>query len=633
MDRNIYLENVSVETAKERWLSQLNLKPKSKIIDVRESKGEILYEDIYAQMSSPNDHTSAMDGIAVVAEETAHATETHPITIENYSFVDTGDIIPDQFNAVIKIEDLTIDEQKHAEIFKSVAPWHNIRTIGESMVKGDLLLTKGRRLSSYDLGVLIEGGIQTIEVIDRPSVGILPTGTELIDIDQKFSKGKIYEFNSHVIKNLAKDFGAIPFKNEIIKDDYTLLKNKLAQEAEQRDVVVMIAGTSAGSEDYTSKIIQALGEVFVHGVSIKPGGPTILGKINNTPIIGLPGYPVAAAIVFRIFGQEIISRLIDQPLEEPRTINAQITKKIVSSLGHREYVRVKLATLENTLVAKPLKRKSGIMSSLAEADGIVKISEFSEGIDSKTKVDVELLKASVAPENTLFISGSNDLTLDLLKKYLSRKNIDLLMTSSGSLGGLMDLRRHETHVAGSHLLDPKTGEYNTSYIEKYLSNRELKLINLVYRKQGFIINKNLKTKIKSIKDLVDQNLNYINRQKGAGTRVLFDYLLKDNKIDSSEIIGYDRVEYTHMTLAAAIHSHSADIGLGILAAAQAFDLDFIPVKEERYDLVIPERLMEDHRIQALLEVIHNEAFQEEVKQFKGYDLRDAGKVIEHDAID
>ncbi|MGM0379058.1 MAG: molybdopterin biosynthesis protein [Bacillota bacterium] len=630
MERNIYLENVSVEKAKEKWLSNCDLTPKTKTIDVRKSKGKIVTKDIFAKTSSPYEHRSAMDGIAVLAKHTSKATKVNPIKIENYKFVDTGDIIPKGYNAVIKIEDINMDKEKKVEILNSVSPWENIRTIGESMVKGDLLLTSGRKITSFDLGVLIEGGIKKVDIISKPSIGVIPTGSELINIDEKYDKGKIYEFNSHVIKNLIKDYGAKAYRNKIIKDDYNLLKEKIKKEVENRDVVVIIAGTSAGSEDYTSKIINELGKVYVHGISIKPGGPTILGKINNTPIIGLPGYPVAAAIVFRIFGKEIINKLTNQRNTFKKVIDANISKKIVSNLGHEEYIRVKLAKLKDKLIAKPLKRKSGIMSSLSEADGLIKISEFSEGISKNKSVEVEILKDNVNYGNTLLISGSNDLTLDILKKHLSKKNIDLVTTSSGSLGGIMDLRRDEAHIATSHLLDSKTGNYNVSYIKKYLDNKNINLINLVYRKQGFIINENLKNEVKSITDLTKNKYKYINRQKGSGTRVLFDYLIKENNIKNDEILGYDRIEYSHMTLAALINSNSADIGLGVLAAANAFDLDFIPIKEERYDLIIPKDLMNDKRVKALLSVVKSNEFKNEVKKLKGYNIKSSGCVINYE---
>ena len=630
MERNIYLENVSVEKAKEKWLSNCDLTPKTKTIDVRKSKGEIVSKDIYAKTSSPYEHRSAMDGIAVLAKDTLQATKINPIKIKNFKFVDTGDVIPKEYNAVIKIEDINMDEEKKAEILNSVSPWENIRTIGESMVKGDLLITSARKITSFDLGVLIEGGIKEIDVINKPSIGVIPTGSELIDIDDKYEMGKIYEFNSHVVKNLIKDYGAKAYKNKIIKDDYNLLKEKIIKEVKNRDIVVIIAGTSAGSEDYTFKLIEELGEVYVHGISIKPGGPTILGKINNTPIIGLPGYPVACAIVFKIFGKEIINRLTNQRNKFKKVIDANISKKIVSNLGHEEYIRVKLAKLKDKLIAKPLKRKSGIISSLSEADGLIKISEFSEGIPKNKSVEVELLKDNVNYSNTLLISGSNDMTLDILKKYLSKKNIELVTTSSGSLGGIMDLRRDEAHIATSHLLNPKTDDYNVSYIKKYLDEKNVNLINLVYRKQGFIINENLKNEIDSINDLTKRKYKYINRQKGSGTRILFDYLLEKNNIKKDKILGYERVEYSHMTLAALINSKSADIGLGVLAAANAFDLEFIPIKEERYDLIIPDDLMNNKRVKILLSVVKSDEFQNEVKKLKGYNIKSSGCVINYE---
>lgn len=633
MARNIYLDNISVEEAKKKWYSSLELEAQIERIDIRDALGRRTAKPIMAKVSAPHYHASAMDGIAVKAEQTAGASEKNPIGLKqgkDYQMIDTGEPVPSRFNAVIMIEDVNQLEGNRVEIEQGVTPWQNVRTVGESLVKGELILTANHQITAYDIGLVLEGGITEVSVYSMPKVEIIPTGTELVEAGTCLKAGEIIEYNSHVLGALAVDWGVKLYKEEIIEDNYQLIKDKVNQAVEGRDLVVITAGSSAGREDYTAQIIDDLGEVVVHGVSMKPGGPVILGIINNTPVIGVPGYPVAAALTFRLFVRPLIYQLAGRGKPQEKRIKAKSSSKIVSQLGVREFVRVKLADLDDSLAVVPLSRASGQMGSLVEADGLMPISEFSEGVNRGEEVEVELLADEVQADTTLVMSGSNDLTLDILKNSLAQVGIDLITKSTGSMGGLTALKRREAHLAGTHLLDSKTQEYNYSYVEKYLPKRETILINLVYRQQGLMVRQGNPKQIKGIKDLAEQDILFINRQRGAGTRVLFDYKLKELGINPQEIKGYERLEYTHMTLATAIASGGAEAGLGVLAAAKAFNLDFIPVADERYDLVIPAEYQSDKRIQKLLEIVRSNQFKEEVNLLAGYNTSKTGKVMSSD---
>ncbi|WP_027340684.1 molybdopterin biosynthesis protein [Halonatronum saccharophilum] len=633
MARDIYLDNVSVEEAKRRWHPALNLKRASEKIDIRDGLNRITAKPILAKVSAPHYHASAMDGIAVKAERTAGASEKNPIRLQkdkDYKLIDTGDPIPEEFNAVVMIEDVNIIDKNTVEIEKGVTPWQHVRTVGESLVKGELILPVGRQITPYDIGLVLEGGVLEIDVYSKPKVEIIPTGSELVGPGTDLSSGDIIEYNSHVLANLIKEWGGVPFRGDITPDNYEEIKKKLSEAAKEKDLVVITAGSSAGREDYTADIIDELGEVLVHGVSIKPGGPVILGVINNTPVIGVPGYPVAAVLTFRLFARPVISQLAGEEEVEVKKLKAQIGAKVLSSLGFREFLRVKLAQLDGNLLAIPLPRSSGVMGSLVEGDGLVTISEFSEGLNSKEEVEVELLKDKVKGDSTILMAGSNDLTLDILKNRLAIEGCSFISKSTGSLGGVTALKRREVHLAGVHLLDPQSGEYNISYIKKFLRDRDITLVNLVYRDQGLIFRRDKDKVIKGIRDLTKDNLLFINRQRGAGTRVLFDYKLKEYGIEPEEINGYDRIEYTHMTLAAAIASGSADTGLGILAAAQAFDLGFISLAKERYDILIPNEYLEDERVKSLLKVIRSDNFKKKVNDIPGYDSSRTGEMIEYE---
>ncbi len=628
MERNIYLNNVSVEEAKEKWYKNFNLNTNTEIIDIRNASERVVSKKLVAINSTPHYHASAVDGIAVRSVETKDASDMTPLKLmidRDYVYVDTGDAVKDGFNAVIMVEDLNDLGEGVLEIEKAITPWANVRNIGESLVKGQLILSKYQKINSYAIGQVLETGLTEVEVYKKPMVEFIPTGTELLEAGSELEIGRLIEYNSHVLSSLAKKWGADTLRNDITIDDYELIKDRIIKASERSDFIVVLSGSSAGSEDYTSHIIEELGEVYVHGVSIKPGGPVILGRVNNKPIIGVPGYPVAAALNFELFARKIIYNL--QGLVEPKDkkVKVKVKTKIVSKLGFREFVRVKLTTLNGELVAIPLKRASGVIGTMVEADGFLIISEFSEGVNRDELVDITLIKDNDDYDTTLVLNGSNDLILDIVKNQLAKKRINFITKSTGSLAGITSLQRQEAHISTSHLLNPENGEYNFSYIEKYLRNEEVVLINIAYREQGMIIQKGNPKNIKSIKDLVNDDIIFINRQRGSGTRVLFDYKLDENNIESKNINGYEREEFTHMTLASEINSGSTDVGIGIKSAADAFDLDFIPIHKERYDLVIPKKYLKDERIVKLLEVIRSKEFKNEVNKLKGYDLKYTGK--------
>jgi putative molybdopterin biosynthesis protein len=630
MKRNIYLQNVSVEQAKELWHGNQFEMVETEVIDVREAYERIVSKKVIAKHSSPHYHASAMDGIALQAKITAGASEANPLTLieeKDFIYVDTGDLIPTPYNAVLMIEDVNQLDEKSISIEKSVRPWEHIRTIGESMVKGEIILRKYQKVNAFAIGLVLEAGLTTVEVFKRPIIELIPTGTELLEPGEPLEPGKLVEYNSQVVQAMAKAWGVDVIRNSIIPDDYELIKEKVEKASKRSDFIIVLSGSSAGSEDYTSHIINALGHVDVHGVNIKPGGPVILGQVNTKPIIGLPGYPVAAALNFLLFAKEVIFDLKNERLPKLRQVKGVIKTKISSKLGYREFLRVKLSKFNGEIVVTPLKRASGVIGTMVESDGFLIISEFSEGLPRDTKVDVTLLKESVDYESTLLLNGSNDVILDLLKNEMAIEGVDLVVKSTGSLGGITSLNRKECHLSTAHLLNPETGEYNFSYIDRYLRRQKVIVINLAFRQQGMIIQKGNPKNLKSINDLVKNDITFINRQRGAGTRVLFDYLLGENNIDKNEITGYNREEYTHMTLASEIQSGSTDIGIGIQSAADAFDLDFIPIAKERYDLIIPEDLLEDQRIKTLLTVINSESFINQVKLLKGYDLSLIGKVM------
>lgn len=632
MERQVYLEDIPYEEARAAFLKAFAgqlLPPETQ--PVPECAGRVTAAPIFARLSSPHYHAAAMDGVAVAAQDTFGASETSPVRLsvgEDAFWVDTGDPLPPGTNAVIMVEDLHELPGGDLEIIQAVSPWENVRLLGEDMVQTELILPANHRLRPVDLGAVLAGGVTEIAVRRRPRVAILPTGTELVPPGKEPAPGEIIEFNSTIFAAQVTAWGAEPLVYPITPDDYGEIRVRVAQAAQEADVILINAGSSAGSEDFSARVISELGQVFVHGAATRPGKPVILGQVAGKPAIGVPGYPASAVLALELYLKPLLAQLLGLLPEEPLRVRARLARSLTSPLGVDEFVRVKLGPVGGELVATPLPRGAALTSSLVRADGILKVPRGSEGIKAGTQVEVELLKNEAEIRGTVVAIGSHDLTLDLIANLLREKHPEFTLSSAhvGSLGGLLALRRGEAHLAGTHLLDEATGEYNIAYLQRYLPDQEVYLITLAYRQQGLLVPPGNPKNIRTLADLARPDVTFINRQKGAGTRVLLDWALKEEGIDPAAIQGYEREEYTHTAVAAAVKGGAADVGLGVLSAARALGLDFIPWRAERYDLAIPAAFLEHPGVQAVLEVIQSPEFKEQVSALGGYDLRDTGKI-------
>ena len=602
-------------------------------VPIGDALGRVTSEAVAAKISSPFYHSAAMDGYAVTFIDTFGAGETRPKRLrvpDQAAAIDTGDPMPDGKNAVVMIEDVEKLSGSEIEILKPATPWQHVRLVGEDIVATELIISENHVVRPVDMAAMIASGHISVMVRHRPVVSIIPTGTELVEPGSALKKGDIIDFNSTMLSAMATECGAHALRKNIVKDDALLLRKTILDALVDSDLVVINAGSSAGREDFTADVIAALGKVIVHGVSIKPGKPVILGIVNNKPVIGIPGYPVSAALTFNLFVRPLIFALLGITPPDQGTITAKLSRQVASSLGQEEFIRVKLGSVAGNLIATPVTRGAGALMSLVRADGIIRVPSASEGIAANYDVTVELLRSPHDIENTIVCIGSHDNVLDLLANFLRKKHPEYSLSSAhvGSMGGLLALKRREAHLAGTHLLDEDTGEYNVSYIKKLLPGTRTVLINLVHRTQGFIVPKSNPKNIRGFADLARPDVVFVNRQAGAGTRLLTDLYLKKLKIDPKNVKGYDHEEFTHMAVAAAVLSGAADTGLAVLSAARALDLDFVPVAQERYDLAIPQEFYDTPMLQALLAIIGaDSAFREQIVAMGGYDVSEMGKVI------
>lgn len=638
MKRNVYLKMKSLAEARATFADAFDWPSlgSTEHVATAEALGRITTEPVFARYSFPGYYGAAMDGYAVRADCTFGASEEQPLELrlgEDAQAVNTGQPLPEGTNAVIMIEHVQRLAHDRLEIVAAAFPWQHVRRVGEDIVAGELIAPHGHRLAAVDVAALLTAGVFRVAVRERPRVAIVATGSELLDWRDAEKEaprpGDIIDSNSVLLACLVREAGGEPLVLERQPDELEAVQAAVDRAVDEDIAMVLVnAGASAGSEDFTSHAVAALGEVLVHGVQAMPGKPTLLGRVRGKPVVGTPGYPVSAWVCFDQFVRPAIERLLGLPESARDRLPATPGRRLPSKLGHEEFLRVHLGRVGDQVVALPLKRGAGTITSLTRADGILRMASESEGCEVGTPVEVELLRTRSAVELTLMVVGSHDITLDLIADRLPRHAPRLRLSASnvGSLAGLLALRDGRSHLGGSHLLDPETGDYNVPYLERYLPDLPVRLVTLAHREQGLLVRPGNPKNIQGLADLKRKDVVFVNRQPGSGTRVLLDYHLQQHGIDPGDVHGYEVEEYTHMAVAVQVMAGRADAGLGILAAAKALGLDFVPAATERYDLCIPEAFVDDLRVTALLEILEQADFREAVRALGGYHVEEMGRV-------
>ena len=629
-----YLTNVPLDEARGEYLARLQengFAGQTEMVSVQNAFGRITARAVYAAICAPHYAASAMDGIAVHAKDTFGATETTPVrlTPQQYMVVDTGDPVPEDCDAVIMVEDIVRGEDESVTIYAAAAPWQHIRQIGEDICAGEMILASYMEVTPAAIGAMIAGGVLEIEVIKKPVIGIIPTGDEIVAPCTDPKPGDILEFNSSIFSAMVQEWGAEAKTYPIVPDRFDAIREMVARAADECDIVLLNAGSSAGREDYSVSVIRELGDVVYHGIAIKPGKPAILGLRGAVPILGVPGYPVSGIIVIEELLKPLVAEWFHSNTAPVQLATATLTRPVVSGLKYQEFVRVRMGEVGGKLTASPLSRGAGVVSSFMKADGILEVPQGTEGYEAGEEVQVRLLSTPEKLQNTLVVIGSHDPLLDEVADMMHRADPTVFMSSShvGSMGGIMAIRRGEAHAGGCHLLDTETGVYNLSFLKKYFPNGGIRLVRCVGRQQGLMLAKGNPLDIKEFADIAKNGVRYVNRQKGSGTRVLMDYLCEQYAVNVSDIYGYEREELTHTSVAAQIANGSADAGMGIYSAAQLYDLDFLPICIEEYDLIIPDHAWETPVVQQLIATLKSPAFREKMLAMGGYTVDHPGEII------
>jgi putative molybdopterin biosynthesis protein len=600
-------------------------------LELAEAIGRVTAEPVWARRSSPAFDSAGMDGVAVRSVDTVGASETAPVTLTDFDVIDTGDALPEGRDAVVMREHVHLvgPGSQGAELAAAAPPYQHVRSIGEDVAAGELLLLPGHRLRAVDVAAVAAAGVTEVLVRRRPVVAVLPTGDEIRPLGSEPGIGEILDTNSLMLAGQAGEHGCDVLSLPLEPDDPERIAAAVLVAAERADLVVIIAGSSAGRGDHTASVVAAVGTLAVHGVAVRPGHPVVLGAVDATPVLGAPGYPVSAALTFDIFAAPLLAALQGTTTVTRPTVRARLARKLASPLGMDDWVRVRLGRVGGQIVATPLPRGAGMLTSLVRADGLLVVPAGLEGHHAGTDVEVQLLRGLLDIDRTIVVIGSHDLVLDLAAAALRSVDPRVTLASSnvGSLGGLVALRDGLCHLAGSHLLDPETGDYTLPYLARVLGHADVAnvaVVRLVHREQGLIVAPGNPLEITGIEDLSRPGLRYVNRQRGAGTRVLLDHELRRRGIESGDVVGYQREEHTHLAVAAAVAAGRADTGLGILAAARPFGLDFVPVAQEPYDLVVAQEAYDSDVLSPLWALLADEKFRASIEALGGYSSAETG---------
>jgi putative molybdopterin biosynthesis protein len=608
-------------------------------LELADAIGRVTAEPVWARRSSPAYDCAAMDGVAVCSVDTVGASAITPVTLTNIDVLDTGDPVPQHRDAVVMREhlhwigpDFQGTASEGVELVAPALPYQHVRCIGEDVAAGELLLPPGHRLRAVDIAAVAAAGVTELVVHRRPVVAVLPTGDEIRPLGSEPGTGEILDTNSLMLAGQAGEHGCEVLSLPIEPDDPERIAAAVLAATERADLVVIIAGASAGRGDHTASVVDQVGTLAVHGVAVRPGHPVVLGTVGATPVLGAPGYPVSAALAFDIFAAPLLAALQGTTTVTRPTVRARLARELTSPLELDDWVRVRLGRIGGHIVATPLSRGAGVLTSLVRADGLVIVPAGLGGHHAGTDVEVQLLRGLVDIERTIVAIGSHDLALDLTAAALRSIDPSVTLASSnvGSLDGLVALRDGLCHLAGSHILDPETGEYTLPYLRRMLGDdagTEVAVIRLAHRALGLLVAAGNPLELTGIEDLSRPRLRYVNRQRGAGTRVLLDHELRRRGMVPGDIAGYQREAHTHVAVAAAVAAGRADAGLGILAAARPFGLDFVPVTQEPYDLVVTREACDSALLAPLWALLADQKFRASIEALGGYSTTETGRRI------
>ncbi|MEM2002621.1 MAG: molybdopterin biosynthesis protein [Candidatus Methanomethylicaceae archaeon] len=644
--RRIFHRLMSIEEAKQRILSRVKKDLGTETVKISDACGRVLASFIISRVDLPPFDRAEMDGFAVCSSDLEGASEQRPVELRVVGRIDAGDNIlkeigsgecveiatgapmPKGADSVVMVE-YTKKVDDHVQIFRGTTPGENVASAGSDIQMGELVLRKGTVLGRREIGLLAAIGLEEVEVLRRPKVGLLSTGNELVGQGESLEFGKIYDANAPSIAAALKEEGAECVDLGRAKDDYRDIKDRIIEGLGISDAVIVSGGTSAGIGDIVYRVLEDICDqgIIVHGLNVKPGKPTVVALHQGKPVFGLPGYPVSALMIFNEIVRPYLEHVSSVRRRGNAKISAKLSERVNAAKGRRWFLPVHIMKKGTSKIAHPIFASSGAIGTLAKADGYIVVPEDVEFLEEGKEVQVNLFKDEEDLAD-LVIIGSNCPGLDLLLEMLFEKScIRSKVVNVGSLGGLDAVAKKEADIAGIHLLDPQTMRYNEDFVKRF-GLPEVSLIKGYRRLQGIIVKKGNPKSIRGLEDLLREDIFFVNRNRGSGTRVLTDHMLRkicsDAGINFDDFIkkirGYRWEAKTHSAVAAAVYQGRADMGVGVMSAAVNYGLDFIPIGYEEYDFVVSPESLKKEEVKEFLRCLKSKEFREELLKLPGYDV-------------
>lgn len=623
------------------------------VVGLGDALWRVLAVDVFAPVDVPPFDRSEVDGFAVVCGGVVGAEEDSPVRLRVVGYsrigepflsevrfgeaveVDTGAVVPRGADAVVMVEYCRrVGDDVY--VYRPVSPGENIAFAGSDVLRGDLILSRGTLLTPREVALISALGLKEVAVFKRPKVGLLSIGSELRGPGESLRYGEVFDVNTYSISALLREIHIEPVIYGVVGDDYSSVFNALSKALSENDVVITSGGTSAGPTDITYRVLDELGSpgVVIHGVKVKPGKPTIFAVVNGKLVVGLPGFPLSAAMVFNLVVRPLLLKIMGLDVVAERKVSSVLADRVVGGKGREHLIPVILISRGGELISYPIPTASGSISVFTVADGFIRVPENVGFLSEGERVETYLLSGDVRSSD-LVVIGSHDygvnIALSLIKPRPSAKVVNV-----GSLAGLIAVGKGGCDIAGTHLLDEETNKYNVSFIDKLGLSGKAILIRGYSRRVGLIVQRSNPKRVVGVEDLFRGDLVFINRNRGSGTRTLLDMLLKDLAKSSgvsfqeitARIKGYSLEAKTHTAVAAAVAQGRADVGIGIEYAADLYGLDFIPLREEHYDFVINSASYGKAVVQEFINVLRSVEFRERLGRLRGYKVGgDVGSVL------